>query len=215
MRRLLFAIIILAATGPLRAGTDSSIDYLQHRWAAIKYQTPEKEQEQNFKQLVEAAATVTGNNPDSPEALIWEGIIRATYAGTRGGLGALGEVKQARKLFERAIELDPAALEGSAYTSLGSLYYQVPGFPLGFGNDEKAGEMLKQGLKLNPDGIDANYFYGDYLIRQHRYAEALQALEKALKAPPRPNRPLADSGRKAEVEAAMHKAREKLNERQR
>lgn len=178
MKRILLAILILAAGTPTWAATDAGVDYLQHRWAAIKYQTPEKAQEQEFKQLADAAANIAHKNPASAEALIWEGIIRATYAGARGGLGALGEVKQARKLFERAIELDPAALDGSAYTSLGSLYYQVPGFPLGFGNDKKAEEMLKLGLKYNPDGIDSNYFYGDYLLKQHRYTEALRALEK-------------------------------------
>jgi hypothetical protein len=47
-------------------------------------------------------------------------------------------VKQARKDFEAAIALDKTALAGSAYTSLGSLYYQVPSWPPGFGSNKKA-----------------------------------------------------------------------------
>ena len=74
-----------------------------------------------------------------------------------GGLGALGLVKQAKASLEQALAIDPQALAGSAYTSLGSLYYQVTGWPLGFGDDDKAEAMLKQSLAINPDGIDPNY----------------------------------------------------------
>jgi hypothetical protein len=56
--------------------------------------------------------------------------------------------------------IDPRALQGSAYTSLGSLYYQVPGWPIGFGDDKRAEAMLLKALEINPDGIDPNYFYG-------------------------------------------------------
>ena len=48
-------------------------------------------------------------------------------------MGALGLVKRARADFEAAIKLDAGALDGAAYTSLGALYYQVPGWPVGFG----------------------------------------------------------------------------------
>jgi Tfp pilus assembly protein PilF len=81
-------------------------------------------------------------------------------------LGALSLVKQARTNLEKAIEIEPNALQGSAWTSLGALYYQVPGWPIGFGDKDKADEMLKKALAINPDGIDPNYFYGDYLLKE-------------------------------------------------
>ena len=142
--------------------------------------------------------------------LIWEAIIRSTYAGAKGGLGALDEVKQAKKLLEQAIKMDPTAMHGSAYTSLGSLYYQVPGWPIGFGDDKKAKDMLLKGLSYNPDGIDSNYFYGDYLLAHKNYQQAVVVFEKALKAAPRPGRESADTGRRAEIEAAMIKAKKDL-----
>ncbi len=40
-------------------------------------------------------------------------------------------MKEARASLEAALKIAPEALDGSAYTSLGSLYYQVPGWPLG------------------------------------------------------------------------------------
>ncbi len=121
----------------------------------------------------------------------------------QGGLGALALVKEARGQFEKALALEPRALDGSAYTSLGSLYYQVPGWPLGFGNDKKAWELLVQGLAINPQGIDANYFYGDFLRDQGDYAGAEKAFKHALEAAPRPGRELADAGRRKEIHDAL------------
>lgn len=76
--------------------------------------------------------------------LIWSAIIDSSWAGAKGGLGALSLVKQARSDLEKAISIDPNALQGSAWTSLGALYYQVPGWPIGFGDKNKAEEMLKK-----------------------------------------------------------------------
>lgn len=187
----------------------TDIQTLQTRWADIKYQTPEADQEKAFVSLVAEAEQLRKANNTAPY-LIWEAIIRSTYAGAKGGLGALDEVKKAKKLLEQAIKLDPTAMNGSAYTSLGSLYYQVPGWPVGFGDDKKAKDMLLKGLSYNPDGIDSNYFYGDYLLDQKEYKQAVAAFEKALKAPPRPGRESADVGRKSEIEAAMTKAKKHL-----
>jgi Tfp pilus assembly protein PilF len=108
-------------------------------------------------------------------------------------------VKAARRSLEKAIAIDPMALDGGAYTSLGALYYQVPGWPVAFGDDRKARELLEQALKINPNGIDSNYFYGDFLAREKEYAAARAALEKALRAPDRPARALADAGRRDEI----------------
>lgn len=206
----LIAIAALASVGIAGyADETADIQMLQTRWAEIKYQTPEADQEKAFVALVAQAEQLRTANTQAPY-LIWEAIIRSTYAGAKGGLGALDQVKQAKTLLEQAIKLDPAALNGSAYTSLGSLYYQVPGWPVGFGDDKKAKEMLEKGLSYNPDGIDSNYFYGDYLLEQKNYQQALLAFEKALKAAPRPGRESADAGRKGEIESAMAKAKKHL-----
>lgn len=187
------------------------LQQLQSRWAEINYQLPEKQREAAFATLAEQAQQAVKAEPEAAELLIWRGIILSTWAGAKGGLGALELVKQARGQFEQAIELDAKALDGSAYTSLGSLYYQVPGWPLGFGDDERAEQLLKQALSLNPDGIDPNYFYGDFLLGEKRYGEAAKALEKALAAAPRPGREVADVGRRQEAQALLDKARTKLN----
>ena len=134
---------------------------------------------------------------------IWSGIIKSTYAGARGGLGALSLAKASKADLEKALQLNPGALQGSAYTSLGALYFNVPGWPIGFGDHHKAEELLNQALAIDPDGIDTNYFYGMFLIDEKRYDEARTYLQKARQAPARPGRALADSGRQQEISEAL------------
>jgi len=142
-------------------------------------------------------------SPKSADLLIWNGIIKSAFAGVKGGLGAMSYAKQARKSLEAAIDIDGDALSGSAYTSLGTLYFKVPGWPIGFGNDKKAVEYLQKALAINPDGIDPNYFYADYLIDKKEWGEAKKYLEKAKGAAPRPERPIADWGRQQQIAEAL------------
>lgn len=200
--------LLVAALIPLSgafAGVPDEVARMQQNWEQIRYNTPKASQEQQFERLLAEAQRSAAQYPGSADVLIWYAIIESTYAGSKGGLGALGNVKNAKKTLERAIAIHPEALAGSAYTSLGSLYYQVPGWPIGFGDDKKALEFLQKGLAVNPDGIDPNYFYGDYLFRKGEYAEAARVLNKALQAPPRPSRKLADEGRRGEIQQLLDK----------
>lgn len=200
-----------AAPPPPGAALQAELSGIQQEWARVNYQVADAGQKTaQFEALEKRAEAFVKSNPGRAEPLIWQGIVLSTWAGAKGGLGALGLAKRARQPLEAALKIDPAALDGSAYTSLGTLYSKVPGFPAGFGDDDKAEELLKSALKLNPDGIDANYFYGEYLFDQDRYAEAVSCLTKALAALPRPNREVADQGRRAEATALLAKARAKL-----
>ena len=135
----------------------------------------------------------------------------STWAGAKGGLGALGLAKDSRARLEAALKIDESALNGSAHTSIGTLYHKVPGFPVGFGSDKKAKEHLQRGLNINPDGIDPNFFYGEFLFDEGEYQQALNHLQKALNAPPRPGRELADEGRRQEVRELIAKTKEALS----
>lgn len=187
----------------------SQAQELQNEWAQIKYEVPADLKVSKFEALLKKADRYVGQASQDLELRVWRGIVESSYAGAIGGLGALSHVKNARKDFEAVIASQPATLEGSALTSLGSLYYQVPGWPIGFGNEEKAHEYLIAGLKINPDGIDPNYFYGDFLFRRKDYAGAERALRKALLAPSRPQRALADKGRRQEIEVLLEQIRAK------
>lgn len=205
----LLAIVSTPSFALTPAG-DAALHHLQTRWAEINYQLPKAQRETAFEQLADRAEQAVASEPEAAELRIWHGIVLSTWAGAKGGLGALGLVKQAKAELEKAIELDPKALDGSAYTSLATLYYQVPGWPIGFGDDDKAQALFQQALSLNPNGIDPNYFHGDFLQRQKRYAEARTALQKALAAPARPGREVADAGRREEARALLAQVEEKL-----
>src|SRR5512141_1584805 len=201
MKSIVLSLLVFG-TAPLQAAPaadpafDAELLSIQQAWAKVNYDTPGGDPRvQAFNALEKRAESFTHQHPTRAEALIWEGIIESSYAGAKGGLGALGLCKEARGNLEAALKLDPGALEGSAYTSLGTLYYKVPGFPLGFGDDKKAAVLLQQALKLNPNGIDPNYFYAEYLFEQGDYARAQQYLDKASHAAPRSGRELADKGR--------------------
>ncbi len=184
---------------------------LQQDWARIQYSDVDKDSRvDQLTALRTKAQAYTATNPNAAEPLIWEAIITSTLAGAEGGMGALKKAKHARNLLEQALEINPGALEGSAYTSLGSLYYQVPGGPIGFGSKKKAEKNLTKALEINPNGIDPNFFYGDYLIKRKRYEQAIAVLEHGLKAVDRPGREVADAGRREEIKAAIEKAKSKL-----
>ena len=206
----LFVSIASHAAAPDPA-FDAELLSIQQAWAKANYETPAGDaRKEAFDALEKRAEAFTKQHPGRAEALIWEGIIESSYAGAKGGLGALGLAKEARGNLEAAIKIDPAALDGSAYTSLGTLYYRVPGFPVGFGDHDKARQLLQQALKMNPNGIDPNYFYADFLYTEGEYAAALPYLEKAAKAPSRPGREAADKGRHADIAALTAKVKAKL-----
>lgn len=190
-------------TFALDASSPVPLEHLQTRWAEISYQVPEPQREAAFALLAAEAETAVAAAPGKAEPLIWQGIILSSWAGAKGGLGALGLVKDARASLEQALQIAPEALDGAAYTSLAALYAQVPGWPISFGDKGKAESLFLKALAIDPVGIDPNYFYGDMLVQQKRYDEARLVLRRALEAPDRTGRPLADAGRREQVQRLL------------
>jgi tetratricopeptide (TPR) repeat protein len=206
--RTLIPAVLLSVLGMQAAFADDlagAIDTIGHAWVKVYYQTPEAQQEAQFPALVAQADAVVKQYPTAAEPLIWEAIILSSYAKVKGGLGAVDVAEKARDLALAALKIDDKALDAGAYTSLGVLYYKVPGWPLGFGSDKKAKEYLDKAMAISPGAIDVNYFYGDFMIEQGDKKKAKIYLEKALNAPPRPGREDADAGRKQEIQNELNK----------
>jgi tetratricopeptide (TPR) repeat protein len=209
----LFALAVFVSAGSAFAdqALDDAVRGIQHQWAHINYEVSGDDAKSTaFATLEGQADALMTRYPDRAEPRIWKAITLSTHAGAKGGLGALSLARQARDLLIEAEKIDPNAMNGSIYTSLGSLYYKVPGWPIGFGDKDKAEAMLKKALALNPAGIDPNYFYADYLYERGRYQEAMSAAQKALAAPDRSNRPLADKGRREELRALLGKIQSEI-----
>jgi tetratricopeptide (TPR) repeat protein len=205
----LFARFAVAGEAPM----SDAVASIAHRWASISYQTPEKDRETSFKVLASEAEQLVKNSPGKAEPMVWQAIVLASYAKADGGLGALSKVRQARDLLLAAEKIDSNTLNGSVYTSLGSLYAKVPRWPIGFGDADKARGYLQTALKLNPNGVDAQYAYGDFLATQGEYSKAMDHLNQGLAARPRPGREDADAGRHKEIEALIYEIRTKHGDR--
>ncbi|WP_421738121.1 tetratricopeptide repeat protein [Caulobacter sp.] len=213
---LALAAAVSALALPAFAGDpafDGRVDGLARTWAHVNYEIKDKAaQAAEAARLAAEADALAKQYPNRAEPLVWEAISTATEAGAKGGMGGLALAKSARGMLERAEKINPNALgDGSVYTSLGSLYAQVPGFPIGFGDPGKARAYLTKAVAISPNGVDSNFFYGDFLMRQGDYAGAEAALQRALNAPARPGRDLADRGRKAQAAALLATARQKAH----
>jgi tetratricopeptide (TPR) repeat protein len=211
-RRLPAALFLcafaLSTAAETPATVDSAIARIGHEWASAAYGGARKNAAAYDAALAEAKNAVAAY-PARAEPKIWEAIVLASIAGREGGFGALGKAKESRDLLLAAEKIDPNAMDGSIYTTLGSLYAKVPGWPLGFGDRKKARDYLTRALQIDPRGIDANYFYADYLVDVGDYAGAWHHLEQALRAPPRPGREDADEGRRGEANAMLSMLHEK------
>lgn len=210
MKRLLSAIILSVSALTFSATADTLLD-VQRDWAHVNYDLTGDEQEKAFNVLLHKAEEWVKKQPDSAEAHIWLGITQSSFAGVKGGLGALSLAKKAKKNFEQALRLDENALSGSAMVSLGVLYHKVPAWPLGFGDDDKAKDLILAGLKQSPDGIDSNYFAAEFFYDNKQYDKALSHLQIAQTATPRADRPLADKGRQLEIATLKQRVEAKLN----
>jgi len=207
----IFAVIINSTwVLPAYADLTSEIHALQTSWAQANYVLKGDVQINAFENLIKQAEATTNNYSDKAESWIWLGIIQSTYAGKAGPLDALSYAKAAKVSLEKAMNIDASALNGSAYASLGTLYSKVPGWPLGFGDDDKASAFLKKAVEVNPKGIDSNYFYADYLLEEDKYQAARKYLLIAQAAPERHDRPLADKGRQQEISTLLKKVNEEL-----
>jgi len=203
----LLAFFLLASAAALAddAAFDSQLLDIQHRWAQANYNETGKAQKKAFEALLDDARAFAQGNPGRAEPLVWQGIVASTYAGVKGPFGAMSLANEARDALLAAEKLDPQVLDGSVYTSLGTLYAKVPGGFIGFGDKDLARQYLEKAVSANPTGIDPNYFYGEFLFEQEDYSAARDALLKAKSAPSRATRPLADEGRRKEISALLQK----------
>lgn len=204
----LFVTALLAVT-PAHAAFNDELSALQQRWATARYQVSGDERKNQLQKLTEEADSFAKKYSDKADGYLWAGVIRGSLAEAINGMSALGIVKEAKTKLEKAIEIDPHAEDSYALGVLGLMYAKVPGWPIGFGDDKKAKELLKKGAEISPEGMNINYLYASYLFDKGDYKEAQTRIKKAEQAtPPAP----ADmwSGRQKEIRELAEKIQKEL-----
>jgi len=203
MKKTTFVALLLLSSQCVAESITDSLAAIESEWASIYYRTPKQKQEIAFQKLLEKTSALTKQYPNAAEPIFWQAVVKATYADHQDAFSALSSIHEARNLLEKAIAINPIAMSGSAYVTLGTLYYMAPKWPVAFGDDQKAQELLETALKINPNGIDTNYFYGDFLLTHDKTSEAEKYFAKAASAPARPEQLYADNQLKAEAELAL------------
>jgi cytochrome c-type biogenesis protein CcmH/NrfG len=211
---MLAAFMIVAKPAGVSAAGNSALNadilHLALDWEHVKFEVENADaQEMQMAALAERAGKIVQQYPNQPEPTIWLGILiseQASMANENSSpVKALRLAMRARDILVEAEKADPVALDAGAPTSLGVLYYRVPGFPFGFGDKTKARHLLQEATANAPNGLDANYFYGDFLLQQKEYPEAAKVLKRALALPAHPDRPIWDRERRLVIQELLAK----------
>lgn len=199
------AIASTLALSPLTATAfEGELFSLKNRWEHTVTDMPANERESTLKALAGEVEQLADQHSDEADVLVWQGVILASYARERGGLGALGTAGDARDALEKAIEIDPQGLNGSAYVTLGALYDRAPGRPLGFGNSDTAERMFQRALEIRPDGIDVNYYYAAFLKEEGNEQAAREHAQRAVNGTARDNRQVSDEALRRDAQAMLN-----------
>ncbi|MEQ1531235.1 MAG: tetratricopeptide repeat protein [Methylococcales bacterium] len=210
MKKTTFVALLLLFSSQCFAETlNESLKNIESEWASIYYTFAKDEQGPAYTRLLEKTEQLVQKFPNKAEPVIWQAVVKATYADHQDAISALDAINEARDLLVKAIAMNPKAMSGSAYVTLGTLYYMVPKWPIGFGDTEEAKKLLETALKINPNGIDANYFYGEFLLSTNQLSEAVKYFERAAVAPTGPEQSLADIKLKEEAKMAIKNVKQR------
>ena len=112
-------------------------------------------------------------DPDSHEGYYWKATNTGRRGQMKGALSALSEAKIMRDLLETAVTIYPGYAD--AWHTLGVLYEQVPGFPIGFGDRTLAvsfgRKAIDAGAAEYSAGITRDIKYAYYIdLARHLWA---------------------------------------------
>ena len=208
MKKTTFVALLLLSPQSFAESLNDSLQRIESEWASIYYSTPKQKQGPAYSELLDKTIHLSRQHPNNAEPIIWEAIVKATNADHQDAVSALESIHDARDLLLKAIEINPQAMDGSAYVTLGTLYYMAPKWPIGFGDEETAQKLLQTALKINPNGIESNYFYGDFLLSNNNFNEAEKYFKRALAIPARAEQFYADNQLKEQARIALKNTHE-------
>jgi tetratricopeptide (TPR) repeat protein len=173
---------------------ETALTEITRDYDAARYQKQRVEDQiQGIDAIRTRAEALAVQFPKRAEPLIWQGWAWCEYGALKQGLRGFQAFKDCRKKVEEGLAIDPSVFKGRPYVSLGILYSQMPGFPMGFGDTTKARGFFQKALAADPSNIEANYAYGKFLYDEDENSkEAIRYLEIVTKSPQTPGRELSE-----------------------
>lgn len=203
MKKLLFIILMLLSKIGLTENLKDSLKSIEMEWAKVYYEQPRQKQQAAYPMLLNKMQQLAKINPNDAGVIYWTALIKASYAAHQNPVAALETINEVRDLLNKAIAINPKVMRGAAYVVLGTLYDKAPQWPISFGDDAIAKKMLETALEISPDGIESNYFYGEFLLNHDDVPAAETYFKKALAAPVRSEQPYPDNQIKHKAEIML------------
>jgi hypothetical protein len=144
----------------------------------------DREQDEVFREGVEAGKAAVKLQPEKPEGHFWLG---ANYGGSaeHSTLAGLSSVQDIQTEMTAVLKLDEGFQSGSAYLVLGQLYLKAPRM-LG-GDSQKAVENLEKGLRFGANNGFLRLRLAEAYHSVNRDADARKQIEALLTLTPDPN----------------------------
>jgi len=174
-RLIAVGLVLIFQTCAVAAEPPSEVITLLEKAAEIDLQYEEKDTGPYFEKLLTEAEHYRSANVEKAEAWIACAHMRANIAKTKG-MSGLSMMKEARTELEKAIELNPNAMNGYAQVLLGRFYYLLPAWPISYGSDKKAKKYIESALSINGSELVNNYVYGLFHLCQKDYELAKKYL---------------------------------------
>ena len=203
------ALLLALAIGPVCQGESAIAGArtlaLMQEWDIAQYTSPDdRRRAMALKGLGARIDALPATRAGDVRYLVWRAAVLAAEADATDGPQALFMAARAKRLLEVAARHNPSRETSSVLeATLGALYFNAPGFPLGFGDDAVAESHFVAAVRADPDNPESQFYYGDFLLSQHRDREAAVALRHALDDLPRPGRAIGDTGLTQQIEAEL------------
>lgn len=203
MKKLMFVTLLFMSSMVLADELKDSLNRIELTWAKTYYEQSKQQQQSTYPQLLKQLEQLDKQHPNDANIIYWEGLIKASYAEHQNPVAALEAIHEVRNLLTKAISIEPNVMNGAAYVVLGTLYDKAPQWPIAFGDEHKAKEMLETALKISPDGVESNYFYGEFLLDHDEQQAAVAYFKKALSGKVRAEQPYPDEQIKHKAKIAL------------
>lgn len=157
-----------------------------YEWVG-RYAVP-TEQADWFATAVAYAERAVETHPGGVDGRYWHALTLGRLGETQGVLRSLSVVSEMRRELETVLELAPD--HAGAHFALGMLYYRLPGWPLSFGDNNRALEYMTAAVELAPDNTTYRLGLAELLLDMRRRDEAIALLEAILEMPLTPGEPV-------------------------